>query len=262
MKSLLLVFVLILASAIFLPSAGGQDASATPEPQGQGQGMVGAFVDHGVRGTVTAVTGGNISVKTEQGDVYKIETGSNTRFRKQRDRRQAGSTGTADTSSENAQVKISDIHVGDMIMAAGDKDDKAKTVGAVIVMIIDKEQYEKARADFGKTWTTGAIQSINETKITIKRPDNVIQTIIVDENTSFRKRRDSITLADIKIGDNVSARGALQNGSFVATVLSVGGPGQGGGPGGGPGGFGGGGGSHSVTGPQPANSTSPAPPNR
>ena len=149
-----------------------------------------------------------------------------------------------------------------MVMAAGDKDDKAKTVGAMIVMIIDKEQYEKARADFGKTWTAGAIQSIDETKITIKRPDNVVQTIVVDENTSFRKRRDSITLADIKVGDNVSARGALQNGNFVATVLSVGGPGQGGGPGGGPGGFGGGGGSRSATSPQPAPATSPAPPNR
>ena len=37
-------------------------------------------------------------------------------------------------------------------------------------MLIDKEQYEKARADFGKTWTAGAIQSIDETKITDQAP--------------------------------------------------------------------------------------------
>ena len=91
-----------------------------------------------------------------------------------------------------------------------------------------QKKFEKARADFGKTWTAGSIQSIEETKITIKRPDNVTQTIVVDENTSFRKRRDSITLADIKVGDNVTARGALQGGNFLATVLSVGGPGGGG----------------------------------
>ena len=139
-----------------------------------------------------------------------------------------------------------------MIGAAGDKDEKAKTLGAMFVMLIDKEQYEKARADFGKTWTAGAIQSIDETKITIKRPDNVIQIIVVDENTSFRKRRDSITLADIKVGDNVTARGSVQNGNFLATVLGVGGPGERGGPGG----FGSGGGSRV----QP--SPSPAPPNQ
>src|SRR5271165_6739295 len=264
MKYALPAFALILASSIFLPVARGQDASATPPQQGQGQGMGGAFTDHGVRGTVTAVSGNNISVKTEQGDVYKIETGPNTHIRKQRDRSQARAAGTADANPGGEQVKISDIHVGDIVMAAGDKDDKAKTVGAVMVIVLDKEQYEKARADFGKTWTAGAIQSIDETKITVKRPDNVMQTIVVDENTSFRKRRDSITMADIKVGDNVTARGALQNGNFVATVLSVGGPGGGpsDGPRGGPGGIAGGGGSHSAASSQPAPATNPAPPNR
>ena len=199
------------------------------------QGMGAAFSEHSVRGTVTAVSGDNITVKTETGDVYKVETGPNTRFRKQRD-----------------LFKISDIHVGDMIGAAGDKDEKAKTLGAMFVMLIDKEQYEKARADFGKTWTAGTIQSIDETKITLKRPDNVVQTIVVDENTSFRKHRDSITLGDIKVGDNVTARGSVQNGNFLATVLGVGGPGERGGPGG----FAGGGGNRVQSG------SAPPPPNQ
>ncbi|HEX3470456.1 MAG TPA: DUF5666 domain-containing protein [Silvibacterium sp.] len=239
MKSPLRASILLLAAAVSLPFALGQDAPPPGSAQGQGQGMGGVFAGHGVRGTVTVISGNDISVKTEKGDVYKIETGPNTRFRKERE-----------------QVKISDIHVGDMVGAAGDLDDKAKTLGAMFVVVIDKEQYEKARADFGKTWTAGAIQSIDETKITIKRPDNVVQTIVVDENTSFRKRRDSITLADIKVGDNVNARGAIQNGNFVATVLSVGGPG-------GPGGFGSGGGSRGANNAQPAPAgTNPAPPNQ
>src|SRR5271154_4611343 len=245
MKFLLRLLVIVLAASTFLQPARGQDASPTTPPgppQGQMQGMGGAFAEHSVRGTVTAISGDNITVKTETGDVYKVETGPNTRFRKQRD-----------------QIKISDIHVGDMVGAFGDKDEKAKTLGAIAVMVFDKEQYEKARADFGKTWTAGAVQSIDETKITIKRPDNVVQTIVVDENTSFRKRRDSITLADIKVGDNVSAQGSLQNGNFLATVLAVGGPG---GPGGGRGGLGGGGnrGAGNAQ-PTPASAT-PAPPNQ
>ena len=139
MKFPLRASVLLFALSAFLPGARGQDASSTAPPPGQVQGMGGAITEHSVRGTVTAITGDNITVKTETGDVYKVETGPNTRFRKQRD-----------------QIKISDIHVGDMIGAAGDKDEKAKTLGAMFVMLIDKEQYEKARADFGKTWTAGA----------------------------------------------------------------------------------------------------------
>ena len=174
---------------------------------------------HGVRGTVSAISGGEITVKTEQGDVYKIETGPNTHFRKDRQ-----------------ESKISDVHPGDVVIAAGDQDEKAKTVGAIFVIVLDKAQFEKAKADFGKTWTAGSVQSIQDLEITIKRPDNVTQVVVVDENTSFKKRRDSITLADIKTGDSISARGSLQNGKFLATVLNVAEPGQRRGPGMGPGG--------------------------
>ena len=208
--------VLLISAVFCLSLAWAQDGPPPGGGQGPGGGQrMAALAEHGVQGTVTAIAGGEITVKTEDGATYKIETGANTHFRKQRD-----------------QIAITDIHVGDMVGAFGDKDEKARTLGAIAVMVIDKEQYQKARADFGKTWTAGSVQSIDETKITIKRPDNVVQTIVVDENTSFRKRRDSITLADIKVGDNVSARGALQGGNFLATTLSVGGPGGPGGPGG------------------------------
>jgi Domain of unknown function (DUF5666) len=222
MKTLARASVLVFSVIFCLSAACAQDgppagASGNGQSQGDGQGRgmgMAALAEHGVQGTVTAVSGSDITVKTDDGGSYKIETGVNTRFRKQRD-----------------QIKLADIHVGDMVGAFGDKDEKAKTVGAIAVMVFDKEQFEKAKADFGKTWTAGAIQSIDETKITIKRPDNVVQTIVVDENTSFRKRRDSITMADIKVGDYVNARGAIQGGTFLATSLNVGSPG--GGPGGG-----------------------------
>jgi hypothetical protein len=226
--------VLLLAAALCAPWGMAQEGPQDGE--GPGQGGMAMLAEHGVQGTVTAIAGDTITVKTEQGALYKIETGVNTRFRKQRD-----------------QIKVTDIHVGDMIGAFGDKDDKAKTLGAIAVAVFDKEQFEKARADFGKTWTMGAVQSIDDTKITIKRPDNVLQTVVVDENTSFRKHRESVTLADIKVGDNVSARGALQGGNFLATVLNVGGPG---------GGFRGGPGTGSTAGTPPPISANQGPQNR
>jgi hypothetical protein len=197
--------------ALFLTTAALHAQDDSPQGPERGGGMFGGdMAAHSVRGTVTAVSGNEISVKSEEGDVFRVETGPNTHFRKQRQ-----------------EISASDIHAGDMVMAIGDKDDKAKTLGAIFVVVIDKEQYEKARADFGKTWTTGKVVSMKDLTLTIERPDKVTQTITVDENTSFRRRREDITLADIKVGDNVTARGALQNGSFLATVLAVMEPGQG-----------------------------------
>lgn len=204
MKSLIRVAALFIAALFFLPLC---HMRAQDMPPQQGPGM-GNFEEHSVRGDITAITGDTITVKTEEGDIYAVSTGPNTRLRKQRD-----------------PIKITDLHVGDMVAAIGDKDVKAKTLGAVIVVVLDKEQYEKARADFGKTWTAGIVQSIDGTNILIKRPDNVTQTIAVDENTSFRSHREDITLADIKAGDHVTARGALANGAFLATSVNLGGPG-------------------------------------
>jgi hypothetical protein len=161
--------------------------------------------DRGIQGDVTAVSGNTITVKTKEGGVYTVSTGPNTRFRKQRD-----------------QISISDLRPGDMIAAMGDKDAKAHTVGAMFVIVMDKARYEQMQAEFGKTWTAGTVQSISGTNITIKRTDGVTQTVAVDENTSFRRRREDITLADIKVGDEINARGALHNGTFVATQVSEG----------------------------------------
>lgn len=206
MKSLLCISALLLTTALWLPRSHAQTAPQDSQGPRYGRGMgIAEMQAHSVRGDITALSGNTITVKTEEGEVYSIATGPNTHFRKERD-----------------QIQISDLHVGDMIAAMGDKDPKARTLGAVFVVVIDKARYEQMRADFGKTWTAGVVQAINGTNITIKRPDKAIQTIAVDENTSFRRRREDITLPDIKLGDNISARGALQNGSFLATMVVVG----------------------------------------
>ncbi|HZS26333.1 MAG TPA: hypothetical protein VFB76_03820, partial [Candidatus Angelobacter sp.] len=70
----------------------------------------------------------------------------------------------------------------------------------------------------------GEVKAINETKLTIARPDGQTQEIEVDENTSFRKGMESITLPDIKVGDFVRGRGELKNNVFVPKELVVGRP--------------------------------------
>jgi hypothetical protein len=124
-----------------------------------------------------------------------------------------------------ATIKSSDIKAGDAIMAMGERDESVKSVGAVMVMQVDPErakQMAEMRANFGKTWLMGRVTAVNETKITVHSGvDNADHTFVVDENTSFRRRRDPVTLADLQVGDNMRVDGAVKDGQFVATTVSV-----------------------------------------
>lgn len=75
--------------------------------------------------------------------------------------------------------------------------------------------------DLGKTFILGEVKAINETKLTINRPDGQVQDIEVDENTSFKKGNESITLPDIKVGDFMRGTGELKSGVFVTKELFV-----------------------------------------
>lgn len=193
-----------------------------------------------VRGTVTAATPDHLSVKTETGDVYEVVVTPNTQVRKGRD-----------------QAKLADVHVGDGVGAMGEIDAAKKTVHALMVQIVDAEAVKKARDAMGKTFIAGTVTAIDDVKITIKRTDDVVQVITVDEDTSFKKgargmqmalqadgmgagmtgargqrggaapaaapdTAESLTLADVKVGSVVAGPGTMKGGVFVPTTLSIG----------------------------------------
>jgi hypothetical protein len=77
------------------------------------------------------------------------------------------------------------------------------------------------QGQLGKDFVVGEVKSIDGAAVTLLRPDGVTQTLEADENTSLRKHRESVTLADIHPGDTVIARGELKDGSFVPKTLNV-----------------------------------------
>jgi preprotein translocase subunit YajC len=165
---------------------------------------------NGIRGTVTAAAPNTFTIRTDEGDTYKVLYSPNTRLMKDRQ-----------------PIDPTEVHVGDMLMAGGIVDAKAKTVGAVFVVDIDAKEVRDARAAFGKTWVMGKVTAIHDLKITIERAgDKQAQIVAVDENTSFRKRREDVTLADVKVGDTISAQGALHADTFLATNLRIMAPGS------------------------------------
>src|ERR1700733_4023674 len=190
-----------------------------------------------VRGTVTATAADHLTVKTEAGEVYQVALSANTRVTRDRQ-----------------PVKAAEIKVGDGVGAMGVLDAATKTVHAVFVGVVDAEQVKKAREGMGKVYITGKVTAVDMDglKLTVMRPDGVSQVIGVDEGTSFKRGGrgmaamvggrgvidasaasgrggaaggggggESITFADVKVGDGVAGRGELKNGLFVPTELGV-----------------------------------------
>jgi Domain of unknown function (DUF5666) len=201
----------------------------------------------GVLGAVTEVTPEHYTIKTDAGEVYTVHYSVNTRIVKQaagRGRGQGsqgqggqgqggsgqgqaqGSAGRERGDGERAvpeTIKPTDIKVGDIITAAGEMDAAGKSIGAIFIAQVDPERAKQMRemqANYGKTWLAGRITAIDGTNITIEGTvDHASHVISVDENTSFRERRDSITMADIHAGEQLRADGAMKDGAFRATQI-------------------------------------------
>ncbi len=210
---------------------------------GGGMGMGGG---RGFMGTVTEVAADHYMVKSETGETYTVHFSVNTRIMKQvggmggrraarRRRARAGAgqgravraarwdRGMGRGGNPPQVIKATDIKVGDAIGAMGEVDAAAKSVGATVIIQIDPErakQMAEMQANYGKTWLQGKVTAIDGVKVTVMgMMDNAPHAFVADENTTFRKRRDPITLADIQVGDMVRAEGAVKDGTFTATSV-------------------------------------------
>lgn len=203
----------------------------------------------GVMGTVTEVAADHYTVKTDAGETYTVHYSADTRMIKQtaqgrvpgqgqgQGQGQGGWQGRGRGDGEGGEggrggnppvaIKATDIMVGDAIEARGEIDATGKSVGATIVVQLDPERAKEMRemaANYGKTWLEGEVTAINGTTITLAGAlDNAPHAVLADENTTFRRRRDPVTLADIQVGDTIRVEGALKNGIFTVTAVNVGG---------------------------------------
>lgn len=209
MRNMLLVATLLGVSFVTAP-AQVQERGGRNMPPGET-----------VFGKVTAVSKDSLTVSpTQGGDAVTVKVGENTRVTKERQ-----------------PVKLEDIKTDDTVFVRGKLN--GNVMDAAMVGVVPPEMLQRMQnrgmggggsmggfnpEDMGKKFIAGEVKTINETKLTIARPDGQTQEIEVDENTSFRKGMESITLPDIKVGDFVRGRGELKNNVFVPKELVVGGP--------------------------------------
>jgi Spy/CpxP family protein refolding chaperone len=206
MKKLSFAVVLLALCAVAWAQAPENAPAERQGQQGQWQGRRGP----GVGGTITAINGNAISIKTMDGNSAQVNVTDQTRFRKDRQ-----------------DAKLADLKVGDMVMVRGEKGTDGAWQAEMVAVPppgMGQGMMGNFREGLGKQFIAGEIKSITGTQIEILRPDGVTQTIAVDENTSFRKNQESVTLGDLKPGDRVFGRGELKNNVFVAAQLNQGQP--------------------------------------
>jgi preprotein translocase subunit YajC len=203
-------------------TATAQDASAPAQASSGAPAAMGG--GRSVMGTVTEVATDHYTLKTEAGEVYTVHFSVNTRILKQNVQHHGeGVQGMGGNGPQS--IKPSDIKVGDAVAVMGEVDASAKSVGAVAVVQIDPDRAKQLRelqASFGKTWLIGKVTAVNETTVTLmSNVDHTAHSFVADENTTLRKGREPITLADVQVGNMVRAEGAVKDGVFVATSISV-----------------------------------------
>lgn len=213
-----LTFLLLLAA---IPAL-SQDPASSPvqessPPAGPGR-MQGPREGRGqpLFGKIAAINNGTVQVAKPDGTTATVKITDKTEFRKDRQ-----------------EAKLADFKAGDLVLIRAEDHGGQ---GLTALTIIGRTGGgpggpgmggpggpggNMMTGEMGKDFVVGEVKSIDAPKITIQRPDNVKQTLELNEETSLRKGRESVTMADIQPGDHVFVRGAVQNNAFVPKSVMV-----------------------------------------
>jgi hypothetical protein len=201
-----------------------------------------------VRGTVTAATADHLMVKTEAGEVYQVVVSANTRVNKDRQPAKVadikagdgvGAMGVLDPATKTVHAVFVGVMDAEQVKKAREGMGKVFITGRVTAIDMDALKITVLRPD-GVSQVIG----VNE-QTSFKRGGRGMSMLAsgagVTELGSGAGRAsagsvasgsnsvgsgsgaggESITLADVKVGDAVAGRGALKNGMFVPTELGV-----------------------------------------
>jgi uncharacterized protein DUF5666 len=166
-------------------------------------------------GKITSVKKGALELSTPDGTNVTVKLSDKTEFRKDRQ-----------------GAKLADFKVGDTVLVRGEQNADHTMTAAIVLGRTGGGPDDPSGGrgfggggtglgELGKDYIAGEIKSVDAPKLTVLRTDNVTQTIELTEESSLRKGRDSITMAEIQPGDHVIARGSMQNNVFTPKNVMV-----------------------------------------
>jgi len=204
-----------------------------------------------VRGTVTATAADHLTVKTEAGEIYQVALSANTRLTRERQPVKVadikvgdgvGAMGVLDAATKTVHAVFVGVIDAEQLKKARENMGKTYITGKVTAIDMDALKVTVMRPD-------GVSQVIGvDEQTSFKRGGRGMMAVtsgagVIDtgpmggrgngadtgsgtgagkgSGAGARNGGESITFADIKVGDSIAGQGALKNGTFVPTELGV-----------------------------------------
>jgi hypothetical protein len=200
-----------------------------------------------VRGTVTAATADHLTVKTEAGEIYQVSVSANTRVSKDRQPVKmadikvgdvVGAMGVLDAPTKTVHAVFVGVMDAEQVKKARENMGKTYITGKVTAIDMDALKVTVMRTD-----GVSQVIAVDE-QTSFKRGGRGMMALAngagaIEMGGPGGAGRgsgngnggaagagnggggESITFADVKVGDIVAGRGALKNGMFVPTELGV-----------------------------------------
>jgi hypothetical protein len=193
------------------PAAQGQDQGAPPT--GRQRPAPDDARGLPLIGKITAINKGSLELTKPDGSTATVKLSDKTEYH--RDRQAA---------------KLADFKVGDLVFVRGEENADHSVTAQLIGGRSGGGPDGGGRGfggsgggfgELGKDFVMGEVKSIDAPSLTVLRPDNVTQSLELNEETSLRRGRESITMADIQPGDHVVIRGTVQNNAFMPKNVMV-----------------------------------------
>ncbi len=209
-----LLFTLASALALCASLAVAQDpqntAPSTMPPEHQGRNWQDQDGQRPTFGKITSISNGTMQIARQDGTTVTVKLTAQTEYRKDR-----------------ATAALTDFKVGDTVIVRGDENADHSINARMVAARTGGGPGGPggpggmSMGTLGKDYVAGEVKSLDPPRITVLRTDNVTQTLELNEETSLRRGRDSITMADIQVGDHLMARGAVQKDVFVPKGVMV-----------------------------------------
>ncbi|MGO8786573.1 MAG: DUF5666 domain-containing protein [Terriglobia bacterium] len=230
--------MLVLLAFSIVSSLAAQQNPPSPGQEPPRQGMGGPPP---VLGTITSVGVDRFEIKKPDGATQTVMVNDQTHYRQR-----------VEGQQQPKELALEDLKVGDHVFVRGTPN-ADKQVVAVGVNRVTAEQFERFQSGGGPggggpggpggwgpgggggmegTRAGGEITAINGNQIKVQSRRGGERIIVVNDQTTFSKEGQTITLKDLKVGDRIFAMGKEANGQFMAAEIRSGRPGGGGGRGG------------------------------
>jgi preprotein translocase subunit YajC len=228
------LMICLFATVLQVAARSPQDAPPAQNPgaaQGSGGGQTqgrGGERRPGVMGKLTAVHGQSLEITRQDGSVVTVKISANTQFRKEREAAKLNDFKVGDTVFVRGEENTDHTWNAEMIgerpnggFGGGGGGARAGGQGGAPGGGPGGPGGGRPQGELGKDYVFGEVKAIDAPQLTILRPDNVTQTVELNEETSLRKGRDSITMADIQAGDHIMVRGGMANNVFQPKSVMV-----------------------------------------